>query len=177
MVRNLTRAEILDTLLKNYRVYYNITMSEKEQEPLVARCDYFERNEKYILSRKANLWSTEGEEFLYLYEVPHLTREIYEQCMNQAYEDGMTRLNIGPGHMCSYITAVIVCDSCDSEAAAALKKSRIHKSFQFSLRGWMDYRAVAIQVGDGSLVANSAGRSAVKYLKKVLYSKTKKGEN
>jgi hypothetical protein len=41
----------------------------------------------------------------------------------------------------------------------------------------MDYRAVAIQVGDGSLVANSAGRSAVKYLKKVLYSKTKKGEN
>jgi hypothetical protein len=41
----------------------------------------------------------------------------------------------------------------------------------------MDYRAVAIQAGDGDLVANSAGRSAAKYLKKVLYSKTKKGEN
>jgi hypothetical protein len=79
--------------------------------------------------------------------------------------------------MCSYITAVIVCASCDSEAAAALKKSRIHKSFQFSLRGWMDYRAVAIQTGDGNLVANGAVRSAAKYLKKVLYSKTKKGEN
>jgi hypothetical protein len=78
--------------------------------------------------------------------------------------------------MCSYITAVIVCDSCDSEAAASLKKSRIHKSFQFSLRGWMDYRAIVIGAEDSSVTSNAAGRSAAKNLKKVLYSKIKKGE-
>lgn len=173
----MTREEILDRLLKSYRTYYNITMSGPEQAPLAARCDYFEHNEKYVVSRKANLWSTDGEEFLYLFNVPHLTREIYEKCKNQAYKDGMGRLNIGPGHMCSFITALIVCDSCDEDAAAALKKSRIHKSFHFSLRGWMDYRVSLVCADNDRIEANPAGRSTAKFLKKVLYSKTKKGEN
>ncbi len=173
---DMTGKETLERLLQSLRTYYNIETPEPKQDYLIARCDYFERNEKYVLSRKANLWSAEGEEFLYLFDVPHLTREIYEQCRQWACEDGMGRLNIRPDHMCSYITALVICDSCEDAALAALKKSRFHKSFHFSLRGWMDYRAALVCAGDDRVEANAAGRSTAKFLKKVLYNSKKKGE-
>ncbi|MBQ0000767.1 MAG: hypothetical protein KBT01_04420 [Clostridiales bacterium] len=163
-----TRAEIVETLLKSYKRYYNITLSE--EEPLVARCEYFEHSEKYVLHRKAELWSADNEEFLYLFQVPHLTAEIFEKCRTFAYEDGMPRLNIGPGHMASAITVVVVCDTCDAEAETAVKKTRIHKSFHFSLHGWMNVLTTCVAAENGRMAANYAGRSVMKVMKKVLYS-------
>ena len=130
-----TRDEMVEKLLKSYRSYYNITMFEEEERPLVARCDYFESAQRYVVSKKAELWSANCEEFLYLFTVPHLTKEIYAHCENVVREDGMQRMHIGPGHMYSYLTAIIICDTCEEDAARALKKSRIHKSFRFSLHG------------------------------------------
>lgn len=86
----------------------------------------------------------------------------------------MSRLNIGPGHMYSYITPIIVCDTCDEEAAKALKKCRIYKSFHFSLHGWMDFHAAAVIGDNGRIVNNHAGRTTAKILKKVLFPKNKK---
>lgn len=172
----LKRDEILKRLLKSYEAYYNITKVEDGQAYLKAVCEFYEHSEKYVISRKAELWSADGEEFLYLFDVPQLTAEIYSQCERYAYEDGMIRLNIGPGHMYSYITAVFVCDSCTPDARTALKKSRIHKSFHFSLHGWMDYRAAVVSVETDKIESNRAGRCVEKIMKKVLYSKTMKGE-
>ena len=165
------RKEIQDKLLKSYQRYYNIYPAEEAQRPLVARCDYFEHSEKYVLSRKAELWSADAEEFLYLYDVPHLTVEAYEACMKHTTEDGMGRMNIGPGHMYSYLTAVIVSDQADEEAVKALKKSRLHKSFHFSFHGWMDYRAALVIGNGGGITTNGAGRCMTKVMKKVLDSK------
>ena len=87
------------------------------------------------------------------------------------YQDGMERLHIGPGHMYSYITPIIVCDTCDEDAVKALKKCHIYKSFRFSLHGWMDFHAAAV-IGDSDRIeSNRAGRTTAKILKKVLYSK------
>lgn len=166
----LSRSEISEKLLRGYQRYYNIERSEDPGNYLVARCDYFEHAEKYVLSKKAELWSADSEEFLYLFEVPHLTQDIYEKCKSFAYEDGMGRLNVGPGHMYSYITAVIISDRADEDAIRALKKSRIHKSFHFSLHGWMDYRGALVTAGNGSISTNGAGRCVAKILKKVLHS-------
>lgn len=171
-----SRAEIVDQLLKGYETYYNITRITDGQEYLRAVCEFFEHSERYVISRKAELWSADGEEFLYLFEAPVLTTEIYERCRQYACEDGMKRLNIGPGHMYSYITAVFVCDSCEADAGVALKKSRFHKSFHFSLHGWMDYRAAVVSAEDARITGNRAGQCVVKIMKKVLYSKAKKGE-
>lgn len=164
----MTRNETTERLLSVYKRSYNI-YPEQEMPGLTARCEYFEENEKYVISRKAQLWAANREEFLYLISVDHLTADLYKELMDRVMADGMDRLHIGPGHMSSYITAVIVCDTRDAEAAAALKKSRAHKSFQFSLQGWMDYRAVLICTENGEIVTNAAARQEAKYLKKVLY--------
>lgn len=164
----LSREEIVNKLLKGYQTYYNIERNEDPDNYLAARCDYYEHAEKYVMSRKAELWSADSEEFLYLFNVPHLTPEIYERCKSFAYEDGMGRANIGPGHMYSYITAVIISDQADEDAVKALRKSRIHKSFHFSLHGWMDYRAALVVTEGGGISTNGAGRCVAKILKKVL---------
>ena len=166
-----SRSEIIDILLKSYIAYYDITDYGTKREPLRALCEYYEHAEKYMVSRRISLWSADSEEFIYLFDVPHLTLGAFEKCKKTAYEDGMERLHIGPGHMYSYITPIIVCDTCDGDVIKALKKCHIYKSFQFSLHGWMDFHAAAV-IGDSDRIeSNRAGRTTAKILKKVLYSK------
>ena len=73
-----TRGAAIERLLKSYRTYYDIHMQEDET-PIAARCDFFEHSEKYVLSKKAELWSADNEEFLYIVDIPHLTLELYEK--------------------------------------------------------------------------------------------------
>jgi hypothetical protein len=80
----------------------------------------------------------------------------------------MNRLHIGPGHMCSYITPVFLCESCDEDARRALKKTHIYKSFRFSLHGWMDFRACVVEMETGRIDSNRAGKSTAKSLKHIL---------
>lgn len=169
-----TRGAAIERLLKSYRTYYDIHMQEDET-PIAARCDFFEHSEKYVLSKKAELWSADNEEFLYIVDIPHLTLELYEKWRDYIQEDGMQRVKPGPGHMASYITPVFICDICDEDARKALKKCRIYKSFHFSLHGWMDHHTAVVQVSTGQIDANGGGRHTAKILKKILYAKKKKG--
>ena len=171
-----TRDTAIAKLLESYRAYFNIIMFEEEQKPLTAICEFFEHSEKFVLSRKAELWSADCEEFIYLFDVEHLTREIFEQCRDYARKDGMERAHIGPGHMYTYITPVFICDACDEEARKALKKCRIYQSFHFSLHGWMNFHAALVRVADSRIDANRSGHHVAKILKKVLYSSRMKGD-
>lgn len=170
----MTRQEAIQTLYKSYEAYYNIHEMEESDSNLVARCDFFEKSQKYVMHKKAELWSANCEEFIYLFSMPKLTDAEYEACMTLAMEDGQKRMNIGPGHMYTYITVVILCDEADCEAKKALKKSRFYKSFHFSLHGWLDYHAAAVALTDENIVSNYAGKSTAKILKKVLFHTKKK---
>ena len=71
-----TRDTAIAKLLESYRAYFNIIMFEEEQKPLTAICEFFEHSEKFVLSRKAELWSADCEEFIYLFDVEHLTNVV-----------------------------------------------------------------------------------------------------
>ena len=165
-----TRETAIARLLKRYQTYYNITLFEEDKTPIRARCDYFEHSEKYVVSRKAELWSADCEEFLYLLDIPHLTLSLYEKWRDYICEDGKKLLHIGPGHMYSFITPVFICDHCEEDARKALKKCRIYKSFHFSLHGWMDYHVALVELSKNRIDSNRSGHSVAKVLKKVLYS-------
>ena len=70
----------------------------------------------------------------------------------------------------NYITAVFLCDSCDADVIKAIKKTRIYKSFHFSLHGWMDHHTALVELSTGQIDANRGGRHTAKFMKKVLYS-------
>lgn len=168
---SITRQEAVEKLLRSYETYFNITPFEEKDLPLVARCDFFEHSQKYVLSRKAELWSANSEEFLYLFEMPELTLEVFEKCKNQVIQDGMERMHIGPGHMYSFITAIFICDRCNKETVKALKKSHMYKSFKFSLHGWMDYHNAVLICDTNEIKSNYAGKNTAKILKRVLFHK------
>ncbi len=164
-----TREAVISLLKLSYQNNYNVHEID-DDTPVAARCDYFEHTSSYFLSKKAELWSADCEEFLYILDIPHLTLEEYEKWRDYVYKDGMKRVHIVEGHEYSYITPVFICDSCDEDALAALKKCRIYKSFHFSLYGWMDFHTVVVRVPDRTIDANMGGRETAKILKNVLYS-------
>lgn len=170
-----TREEAVGRLLDSYKAYYNVTKCESGPEGLAAVCEFYEHSEKFVLSKKAELWSADCEEFLYLFEVPVLTLAVYERCRDFAYQDGMERAHIGRGHMYTYITPIFVCDTCQEDAQKALKKCHIYKSFHFALHGWMDFHTAVFEVSSGRISSNRSGRCVEKVLKNVLFQTRKKG--
>lgn len=171
-----TRQSAIDRLLESYQAYYNINKIENDELnlPLVALCEYYEHSEKFVISQKAELWSADCEEFLYLFDVEHMTLEIFEQCMDYIKGDCMNRAHIGPGHMYTYVTPVFICDTCDEAAKRALKKCRFYKSFRFSLHGWMEFHVAMFEVCTNTLTSNRAGWNVKKIMKKVLFNQKKR---
>lgn len=74
-----TREAAIERLLRSFSSCYNIQLVEDDQTPITARCDFFEHSGQYVISEKAELWSADNEEFLYVLSIPHLTLELYEQ--------------------------------------------------------------------------------------------------
>ena len=165
-----TVGSAVERLLKSYQAYYNITTFDEAKRPLTAICEYYEASQKYVLSHKAELWSENSEEFLFLFQMDRLTLHDYEKCRDYAYEEGMKMAHIGPGHMYTYITPVFVCNECDAYALKALKKTRIYKSFRFSFHGWMDFHTAVLEVQQNKISSNTGGKPVEKVMKKVLFS-------
>ena len=174
MKLELSREEILEKLIRSYEGYFDIERSDDFEPPLQAVCHFNVRSAKYVLLKKAELWSATSNEHVYIFSVPELTEEIYRTCEKKAYEEGMKLIDPKPGHMYTYITAVFICDSCTPEAKKLLKKCRIYKSFHFSLHGWMDFHTVLIQRGESDFPTNRSGKSNAKFMKNIFMKKNKK---
>ena len=173
-MQTLTRAEAADKLLDRYTGYFDITHADQTQTPLVATCDFHAHSEKYVLSKKAKLWEAGSHEYVFLFSVPHLTEDIYKSCRDYALENGMAKVEPGPTHMYSYITAVFLCDSCDDDARKALKRCRLYKSFRMSYWGWMDFHTAMVELPEEKVSSNASGHSAAQVFKQGLFHKQKK---
>jgi len=167
-----TQTEILEKLLNGFRRYYNIYPCADDPAlklPLYARCEYFAHDESYMISRKVNMWQADSEEFIYIFATKQLSEDFLEDCFRYVWEDALKKAHIGPGHMCTYATALILCERCDEPARKLVKKRRMHKSFRFSLHGWMELRAALVETGMERITANACGRDLGKSLKGLLF--------
>lgn len=181
-----SRESAIERLLSGYRRYYTITRfdgkeevhgeglreAEKISSPLLPKgaslaavCEYYERAEKYFLFHSNELWSTHQEEFLFVFSVPHLSKDVFEACRDYAYDTGMEMAHIGSGHMYTYISPVFICDTVEPEARKALEKCKYYKTFRFSLHGWMEYHAGCVDLSEMKFYFNKAGRCMEKGLK------------
>lgn len=171
--RQYTRFEAVDKMLDSYEAYYNVHRTDADctsnPRELVARCEFYQKTVGSALVKNDVSWQYTSEEFLYLYNVEHLTVEKVNELISFAREDAYPKMNIGPRHMYSYITPVIICDSADPEALRGLKRCKINKSFRFSLHGWMEVHTAVLEVNNHTITTNRSGKSVGKVLKNVLY--------
>lgn len=155
---------MLAKLNEAYTVYFDETPVE-EASPCLAACySFHSADECFVLSKKVRLWRAELHEFVYVFSVPELSADIYDLCRRKALELGMNRIHPHFEHRSSFITAVFICDSMTDDAAGALRRTRHHKDFLFSLHGWMDFRAAAVDLSAGTVAANRAGRDLEDFL-------------
>ena len=185
------RNEAVERLLSGYRRYYTVTRFDGGFNPppeefkglceagkltppvlpgeicFVAVCEYYEKAERYFLFKANELYSTHQEEFIFLFSVKNLTKELFETCRDYAYEAGMELAHIGPGHMYTYITPVFVCETAAADAVKALEKTKIYKSFKFSFHGWMDFHVACFEASKHKLHFNHSGLCMKKNLEKV----------
>ena len=85
----MTREEAVNRLCDIYSGEFDVRLCEEHRKPLAAQMDFYAESSKYVLSKKAKLWEANSFEYVYLFNVPHLTKEIYDQCEKLAYDEEM----------------------------------------------------------------------------------------
>lgn len=163
---------IIDKILRSYEVYYDVERCELESLPLVATCEFHVHNEKYVLSQKAQLWSTDANEYVYIFKMDTLSKDLFLKCKDYAYEEGMKVIDPKSGHMYSYITTIFIYDFCDKETENIIKKCKISKNFKLSLHGWMDFHIACINTSENKIYSNKSGRVTSRFLEELFYKKT-----
>ena len=162
------REEIIERLSSYYSAYYDVNRQDEKEKPLVLRCDLHVNNQKYFLFRKNVLWEANCHEYVYVFSVTRLTPEIYRECEEIVYREGMKLVDPAPGHMYTYLTCMIIADETEPEAVRMLKKSRIQKSFRFSLRGWMELHTAALDCSKEKIFTNFSGRANAKLFHNII---------
>jgi len=163
-------AKFKDQLLNGYRSNYNIEEIEDADNYLVAKLHMHVTESQCVVFEEFKMWDANADEYVYMFRIPHLTDELCEAAIKYAHEDGMTyidldHISIRHQHMCTHLVALFLCDTADEKAIKRIKKCRIYKSFQFSLKGWMDMHTDLITLNDSKVYSNGYGRETAKFLK------------
>lgn len=159
-------------LLDGYRAYYDVEPMD-DGSSLKALCAYHSRDAQYVLSKKAQLWAAENHEYLYLFSLPRLDAAGAGQIFERALEDGMPRIRPHSQHMCTYLTAVVLCDSAAPDALELVKKMKKHQDFKLSLHGWMEFRIAVADLSAKEIAANRCARDLARGLRPFVDSVTK----
>lgn len=164
-----SRDAFLKTLYRAYSSSHDITELALPELPVTALAHCHVDEEQYVLFKNAVMSHYNNDEYVYFFSLPQLTEAQYQKCVDYAYQDGMARIDPDNDHMCTRIVALFLCDSADAGAVKRLKRCRIYKSFQFSLKGWMEFHTAAVDFGKESVVSNRYGHETAKFLKNVLH--------
>ena len=166
--------EVIERLKKTYGYSYDIKSYDEAVDGLQFEGEFHVHSEKYVLSKKAQLYQMDSNEYTYVYYYPHLTKDLFDAAINDAYDKGFPNIKPSSDHRCSYIVGIFICDTFDDDAYIALKKYRRRQSFQFSLHGWMEVHTAMIDMRSESVMYNSDGRQTGKFLKKILHPKKRR---
>ena len=157
---------VLEGLKKAYTAYFDIEEID-DGTALKARCDYHMRDSQYVLVKKAELWAAESHEYLYLWDAGALDAAGVEEIFRRTLEDGEPRVRPHSQHMYTDLAAVALYDSADPDALAQLKKLKKRREFKLSLHGWMEFRIAAVDLSNGEITVNRAGKALAKDLKRL----------
>lgn len=157
---------VLEGLKKAYTAYFDIEEID-DGTALKARCDYHMRDSQYVLVKKAELWAAESHEYLYLWDAGVLDIAGVEEIFRRTLEDGEPRVRPHSQHMYTYLTAVALYDSAQPDALEQLRKLKKRREFKLSLHGWMEFRIAAVDLSNGEITVNRAGKALAKDLRRL----------
>ena len=167
------RNELLEKIIQTYAPYYDIERREDVTDGLVVKAVFHEHGTGYLLTKKAELWTADRHEYVWIFSAPTVTEPMFQEGLKQVLAEGEPLVDPKAGHMSTDLVALFICDEAEESALTAAKKSRIRKSFQFSLKGWMEVQTVVAEVRRAAVTGNSYAGNTAKFLKSLLQPKLK----
>lgn len=168
------QSSYLNIVLAKYAGTFDIEKSRVMDGREYAAYAYFSSlGEKYVLVKKAKLWSVKAYEHAFFLTEDIVSPRLLTELMGHVTEY-MEPVLVRRGekypekdHMYTYLTFVILCRKTPDEAAKkAIKSFRFDKGYLFSMRGHAEVRLVVADMETEQIFTNGAGRSLAKMYKK-----------
>ena len=163
-------SQALEKLLPAFRQYYTINKDAPVQ-PFLAEAEFRSHNEQYFLVRSAHIADIDSNEFVYFAGVPVLDDGTLMQLVSKAWATGLEKVHPHEGHRNSDITLIILADKIADETQAAIKKTKLYKSYKFSFWGWSNFKLAAVELTNQGIYSNRLGKDYRKLLEKNIFNK------
>ncbi len=169
------REVLLESMLKGYENSYDVERiaEVKEDMPLVARAHFHVTESQCVVFKEFSMWTAESDEYVFIYHVDRLTKEIAEKIIKHTYDVGyplinLEHMNMKRQHMCTRLVTIVMADQVDDEGVGVIRRCRIYKNFNFSLKGWMEMHTVSVDLSNGAVKGNRYSRETVRFIKELV---------
>ncbi len=167
------RSIYLDRLLTKFSNSFNVYVPYKINGIEYSAYAYFySHEEKYVLTKSANLWSADSYEHILFIDTEVIDEDVIgtaKDIIENYFEPVLVRKGEKyppENHMYTYLTVVMVGNHfSNSKLASQVKKYRFDKGYQFGIKGYSAGRLVAVTMDDEKIVCNGASRKNVKAYK------------
>lgn len=161
------RENFIEILKDSYSAYYNIIPAADGEAPLAFRADYFSRNEKYWLTKNIKVWGNETNEFAYIFTAPSFDKTAVDECVSKALDESLPRVRPHKEHQYTNVKVIFVADTLDKGVTDHIHKKKFSKSYKFSLHGYTELKAGAVDLSGKKVYTNPAGCELTKYFSKL----------
>ena len=159
-------ADVLNTLLKSYKRYYNVR-TEDVEAPFTAEAAFHSHDEQYFLVKSAKLSEAESHEYVFFYTGESLELSDVQKLDQCAWERGLSRAKPSTNHRNTDVVLILLAEQISPEAKAYIQKCKHYQSYRFTFHGWSSYQAVAMETSTGTLTHNRRGRDLKKLFRNI----------
>ena len=152
--------EALEKLLPSFRRYYNV-ITEGVAEPFAAEAVFQSHNEQYFLIKSARISEANS-------IADSLTAEELKKLDGCAWERGTKNVQPNYYHRSTDVALIIIAEAIDEEAKKLMKKLNHSRSYQFGLKGYSNYRLVALELSTGKVFHNRQGQNLKKLVSNII---------
>ena len=162
------RSLFIEILKDAYSAYYSITPAEGEELPLCFRGTYHSRDEQYFLSKTANIWGNEKNEYSYIFSAPFFDAQTAKRCIDFSLEEMLPLVKPHKEHQNTNCKVILIADHIGDDAAALVKKSKFSKSYgPLGTHGYTELIAAAVDLEKETTSTNRLGRDQEKFFGKL----------
>ncbi len=161
-------ADAVKRLLPAFEQYYTIK-KEDILPPFCAEAEFHSHNEQYLLVRSAHIADIDSNEFVYFATTNELTDGTLGELVNAAWNTGLAKVHPYSGHRNSDISLFVFTKSVSKETIQKIRKTKLYKSYKFSLYGWSHFKLAVVDLDSKSVYYNRFGKEHLNLLKKNIF--------
>jgi len=155
--------DFLDKLLHSFERYYTIK-KEDVTAPFTAEAEFHSHGEQYVLLKVAKIADIDSNDYVFFKTTESLSGEELKLLVQNAWNEGLSRIKPYSGHRNSDVTLIILADNMDASVQKLIKKTKLSKSYKCSFWSWSNFRLAAMELSSGGIYTNRLGSD----LKKIL---------